>query len=317
MGRATARREVACRLSVVVTVHNMRREAPRTLTSLSPPYQHGVDPSTYEVIVVENGSSEPPPAGLVESLGDNFRYVVLRDPPASPAHAMNAGARLARGDALGLMIDGARLVTPGMLRWALAALAAFDRPVVTTLGFHLGREPQTRAAMRGYDRRQEDELLEQIDWPRDGYRLFEIAALAGSSMHGWFQPLSESSCVFMPRALFEELDGFDERFDLPGGGLLNLDFHRRACELPMSNLVTLLGEGTFHQIHGGIMTNCAPRENARRWREYAAQYRALKGELFRPPTRRAILFGDVPSAALPWIKQSCELFWSSRLAPPH
>ncbi|HAU37823.1 MAG TPA: hypothetical protein DCX07_08915 [Phycisphaerales bacterium] len=45
-------------LSIVVTVYNMRREAPRTLRSLTPEYQ-GVDAETYEVIVVENGSSEP------------------------------------------------------------------------------------------------------------------------------------------------------------------------------------------------------------------------------------------------------------------
>ncbi len=69
------------RLSIVVAVHNMRREAPRTLYSLSAAFQRRVGPREYEVIVVENGSSQPLAPGLVESFGDNFRYFFLEDPP--------------------------------------------------------------------------------------------------------------------------------------------------------------------------------------------------------------------------------------------
>ncbi len=43
-------------LSVVVVFYNMRREAARTLHSLSRAYQQGIDELQYEVIVVENGS---------------------------------------------------------------------------------------------------------------------------------------------------------------------------------------------------------------------------------------------------------------------
>ncbi|MEZ5285163.1 MAG: hypothetical protein R2712_10215 [Vicinamibacterales bacterium] len=45
-------------LSVVVVVFDMAREAPRTLFTLSPAYQ-GLPADTYEVIVVDNGSSPP------------------------------------------------------------------------------------------------------------------------------------------------------------------------------------------------------------------------------------------------------------------
>ena len=44
-------------LSVVVVVHDMLREARRTLHSLSRSYQEGIDDLDYEVIVVENGSA--------------------------------------------------------------------------------------------------------------------------------------------------------------------------------------------------------------------------------------------------------------------
>ena len=46
------------RLSVVVAVYNMRREAPRTLQTLTAAYQD-VPRDAYELIVVENGSSDP------------------------------------------------------------------------------------------------------------------------------------------------------------------------------------------------------------------------------------------------------------------
>ena len=60
-------------LSVVMVVHNMRREAPRSLRSLSPRYQQGLDGRHYEVIVVENGSDPDQRLGaaLVEGFGSH------------------------------------------------------------------------------------------------------------------------------------------------------------------------------------------------------------------------------------------------------
>src|SRR5581483_9041619 len=52
-----------------------------------------------------------------------------------------------------------------------------------------------------------------------------------------------------------ELGGFDERFASPGGGYVNLDAYRRALDLPRTRLIVLLGEGTFHQVHGGAATS--------------------------------------------------------------
>ena len=305
----------AVRLSIVVVVYNMRREAPRTLYSLSPAYQQGVDPLQYEVIVVENGSTEALPPGLVETFGDNFRYTFLEDPPASPAYAANIGAQMARGKFLGLMIDGARLVTPGMVRLALTSLDAFNHPVVSSLAFHLGPDIQTETVKSGYDPEEEDRLLTSIDWRQDGYRLFEISALAGSSGYGWFQPIAESNCFFMPVGLFEELGGFDEGFVTPGGGLVNLDFYERACELPASQHVMLLGEATFQQVHGGIRTNSPTEEARRRWFVYQEEYRRLRGRDFTGPRQRPLLFGDVSVPALDWVRKSCDLFWASPHAP--
>ena len=67
----------------------------------------------------------------------------------------------------------------------------------------------------------------------------KIESLAGNSR----QVIQDSS--------FDRLGGYDERFDQEGGGFLNMDTYIRACEMPDSELVMLLGEGTFHQLHGG------------------------------------------------------------------
>ena len=67
--------------------------------------------------------------------------------------------------------------------------------------------------------------------------------------------MGESSSLFCPPTLWEELGGLDERFALPGGGLVNHDLYRRACALHGVELVVLLGEGTFHQYHGGAATS--------------------------------------------------------------
>ena len=92
------------------------------------------------------------------------------------------------------MIDGACLVTPGLLHFALHGARMFPRTLVVTLGWHLGFDSSQALAIEGsYDQRREDALLAAIDWPNDGYRLFEIAALDGSSVYGWLSSINESN----------------------------------------------------------------------------------------------------------------------------
>ena len=145
----------------------------------------------------------------------------------------------------------------------------------------------------GYDEAAEDRLLADLDWEHDGYRLFSAATLAASSARGWFRPMGESNGLFMPAALWQELGGLDEGFALPGGGLSNHDLFRRACELDDVQLVVLLGEGTFHQIHGGAATS-----GRIGWDEMHAEYVARRGHAYQPPPNERLYVGTVPDAAL-------------------
>ncbi len=286
-----------CDVSVIVVVYNMAREAPRTLLSLSAGYQRHIGAGDYEVIVVDNGST--PPFDPASTGLENVRLIRL-DPHPSPARAVNRALAEARGDVIGVMIDGARMVTPGLLHFARHGARLYPRAIVTTLTWHLGFDLQGFAIEAGYDPQREDALLASIGWPEDGYRLFEIATLAGSSTDGWFLPIAESNALFMRRETWDALRGFDERFDAPGGGLVNLDTLRRALELPGAEQVILLGEGTFHQLHGGIATGASPQRLAEMFGQWAAQYAAIRGRPFavaraaNPPA----YLGTLPRPAL-------------------
>jgi Glycosyl transferase family 2 len=278
-------------VSVVVVAYDMDRELPRTLHSLAPGYQRDIGADDYEVVLVDNGSPRPLADGLAPFPG-RLRTLRVDPAPPSPAHAANLGIASATGDLVGLVIDGARLASPGLLATARLASRLAERPVITAPGYHLGEVPHMRAADDGWDAGAEDRLLERCGWQDDGYRLFGVSTFGGSSARGWFGPMGESSSLFLPRVLWEEVGGLDERFDLPGGGLVNHDLYRRACSLPGVRLVSLLGEGTFHQIHGGAATS-------RRftWDEMAAQYAAIRGHPFEPPDDDPLHVGTLPRGA--------------------
>ena len=287
-------------MSVVVVLYNMPREAPRTLRSLSADYQRHIDADDYEVIVVDNGSNPPFDPRELDHLSGNFRLIRIDPAPPSPARAINRGLAEARGDIIGVMVDGARIVTPGLLHFARHGASLYDRAVVAALGWYLGNDLQRFSMQYGYDQAREDALLESIDWPSDGYRLFEISAMDESSVDGWFQPIAESNALFLRRGLWELLHGFDEGFDAPGGGLMNFDILCRVLEWPDSELVILLGEATFHQLHGGVSTNAPLDRQIDNWTRWANQYSTIRGgPVGTPRPKHAPTYvGTLPRAAL-------------------
>jgi len=284
-------------VSCVVITYNMRRELARTLHTLSADYQRDVDARTYEVIVVDNGGSDTPSGNYVKSFGENFSLVTVASPSKSPASALNVGARVARGRYIVSMIDGARMLSPRCMFWTLRALESQSDAVVTVPSWHLGPDIQNVSVKNGYCQDAEDRLLATIDWRRDGYALFDVSARLDLSSEGasWFQPLAESNFVGVSAKTYWTVGGFEEAFTSVGGGAVNLDFFRRVCELPGKTIVSLLGEGTFHQFHGGVSTG-GPMET-HPWPAIHEEYISIRGFDFQRPRYNPVLIGQLAPQA--------------------
>lgn len=267
------------KLSVILISYDMAREVPRTLQGLSRTYQHGARDLEYEVILVDNGS--PVPLDPVSWAGVDVpvRLIQLKIASPSPARAINVALEEAVGEIVCLMIDGAHILTPGVFRMALACYAIFDNPVVATRYFWLGPEGQNESITHGYDKVVEDQLLESINWPEDGYRLYEIGTplRTGAENLSWLNRMFESNCLFMKRSLFLEQGGADERFDFPGGGFINLDIFSRAIDAPGVTATQLIGEGCFHQLHGGTTTNVSAKKRDESLEKYRKQFEEIRG----------------------------------------
>ena len=285
-------------LSIVIGAFGMARELPRTVYSLSRRYQTGVEELDYEIIVVDNGSPVAVDVESIEAIAPEVRVIRMEGLGVSPAAAINRTVAGSSGNQVCVVLDGARMVTPGVLELARAALQFDHRALVTPLTWHLGPDHQIRSRLTGYSAEVEDELLESIRWPEDGYRLFEIAALASPNEQGWFGPINESCCTLLSRESFESLGGYDESFVSPGGGFVNLDFFLRASQRADAELIVLLGEGSFHQIHGGVASNA---EDPDGWKVFAAEYEEIRGFPFTDPEPQPFYFGRLRPAAKRWV----------------
>jgi hypothetical protein len=292
-------------LSIIVIAYDMPRQALNTLISLSPAYQQGVDADDYEVILVENRSKRNMDADAIARLPGNFRYFLRDEPGVSPAAAINFAFSQVRGRFIGLMIDGARMVTPGVVHYALMALRMTADAMVVVPGYHLGENEQQFHLLHGYTESAEQELLDSINWRNNGYRLFDIACWSGANPRGFFHPFMESNCLFMSAEIFRDIGQADKRFHLRGGGSLNLYIYRKAAIHPQTQSFLLAGEGSFHQLHGGVTTSADDlrEEELRAHREQLVE---LLGYPFSSPTVEPIILGKIRGPALPYLKASVE-----------
>jgi hypothetical protein len=287
-------------LSIVSIFHNMQREAKRTLYSFSQQYQQTISGFDYEIIAIDNASSQPLDGAEVEAMGENYSYHYYQTDSVSPVDAINYGASIAKGQYLMVLIDGARILSPGIINAAMRIAPVYENPFVYTLGLHLGPDIQNRSIENGYNQTVEDDLLASIDWQNDGYRLFDIAALAGSSAKGFTGTIAESNCFIMPLESFHQLGGMNSAFQTPGGGLVNLDFFQQACNAANSTPILLLGEGSFHQIHGGVATNVKQKDHPMPL--FKAEYLGIYNKNWVVDTSiMPTYFGQLPESCRPFL----------------
>lgn len=297
------------KVSIIVISYNMNRELPRTLLSLSVPFQKGITRDEFEVILIDNGSKVPPTASDFSHLDIDLRVVSMDNPTKSPVPAINFGLKQVSGEIIGVYIDGARIASPRLIASARDAITYNQRAFVGSRGRYLGNKFQRVAIVEGYNQQVEDEMLAQSGWESDGYKLFDISVFDESSGPTWFDPVAESNSLFMWRSLWNELGGYAEGFVTPGGGLVNLDTWKRACELPETVPTLLLGEATFHQVHGGVATN----GSLDKVQEFYTEYFSIYGEEFDVPMPAIRLVGTFVST--PPQREMAEVFAQQIKAP--
>lgn len=181
---------MALRCSVVVPVYNGSGLIERCLDALA--RQAGVQPDTFEIIVVDDGSTDAT-AAHVQAWIDRHPQVnsrLVQQPNGGPAVARNHGARQAQGEVI-LFTDAD---CAPVAHWMRALLAAFDDPlVVGAKGTYLSE--QTGIVPRFVQAEYEDR-----------YR-----RMASRSTIDFIDTYSAA----YRRSTFLENDGFDLRFRVP------------------------------------------------------------------------------------------------------
>ncbi len=274
------------KLSIVVIFYNMQREAKRTLFSLSAKYQN-INKELYSVYAVDNGSLEPLDREFVESFGSNFHYIYYNTTSKSPVEAINSTIKEINTPYIACMIDGARIASPNIINYSLDMLNLHKDPIVYTIGMHIGPDVQNISITKGYNKTVEDKLLESINWQENGYNLFNISSLALSSKEGFFSIPSEANYFAMKKDSFINIGGYNEKFQYAGGGLCNLEFFKRASTTYTP--ICLLGEATFHQIHGGVATN-APMDK-HPYKIMHKEYIDIVGDSYTIPEIKPLYYG--------------------------
>ncbi len=275
-------------LTIIIIFYNGRREAERSLYSLSTPYQKGVTNEQYEVLVLDSGSTEPLIASDVTKFGPNFRYEYVQTNHPSPTETLRYGLSQVKTDFVGIIIDGAHILSPGILKSYFEIQKINSQSFVYVPIHHLGNYQQNDSMTLGYNKEVEDKALAELNWRENGYSLFQFCCFDQSNFYE-FRTQSESNCYFLPTKELRDIKTFDKDYFSIGGGLINLDTFQSLNESDSLVNYTLIGESTFHQFHGGTSTNIE-REN-HPINLYRNEFKLLNGYNYRQSESPTIYYG--------------------------
>src|SRR5690625_3992840 len=152
------------KISVLDVIYRMSHQAENTLRSLSAKYQRDIAVGEYEVVVVENNSDDELGRERAKSIAKNIRYFYREESAVSPVPAFQQAVEQARGEVLGIIIDGAHMVTPGVLSNVQSAFRMDSEAVVAVPGYHIGDCHQDKLQDPAAFLELQDSLLRGIDW---------------------------------------------------------------------------------------------------------------------------------------------------------
>lgn len=192
-------------VSVVVPAFNAAETIAATVANLL-----AQEPKVLEVIVVDDGSTDDTFKIVDAMVGSTSRLRVVRfarDERSCRSRARNRGARVSVGDQI-LFLDSAWRLEPGLLQTAHPLL---DGNTAVLVPFGRGSAESESAT--------ENPVTVDDRWGYFVANQGNLQRLACPWLLGW------TGAMFVPRALFELVAGFDEAF--VGWGAEDLDFSMR------------------------------------------------------------------------------------------
>jgi len=277
-------------ITIIIAYYDIPDQIERTIMSCSPDYQ-GVEADQIEVIIADNGSNLSMHEGLLERFPFVSKVLRTEEQP-SPVFALNDAIAQASHSTVAVMIDGAHMLSPGIVTSVKEVLGLFARPVINVPQYILGDVSQNlRSGPDAFEREQR--RLDDLNWPHEGYALFDFALFPGERPLRTYFGAIESNCLITTKEVLESCGSFDERFNEPSGGFANLELFSRLTSHPENSYVLLPGEGSFHQDHEGTTTGRSPEGRDRAVAKFRQQYRDITGfdALFNP--RSPFLYGEV------------------------
>lgn len=188
--------------------------------------------------------------------------------------SMNLSVQRASGRYLCLMIDGARLWSPNILRDVSQYLS--QRTIIHVPNYQLGPDYQMYGNYSNTSFKYEYELLQDCGWPfLNTQKLIDLSFL---EPHAGIGPaIFESNCLFLSRKMWDEINGYDLKFKRKDGGFASADFLSRLIEHDCE-LKILSDAGTFHQFHYGTTTS-TPAQTRTALKEMTLEYFKIRSKL--------------------------------------
>tara|TARA_Y100000589_G_scaffold236148_1_gene223578 strand:- start:4623 stop:5432 length:810 start_codon:yes stop_codon:yes gene_type:complete len=264
-------------LSIIIGSYELTHQISNTVTSIFSALSHCE--LSAEIIIADNSKN----LKAIDNLDINlFNVDVIDFSQLNIAiHAsMNLAVQRASGHYLCLMIDGARLWSPNILRDVDQCLS--QRSVVHVPNYQLGSDYQMYGNHSDTSFKHEHELLQNCGWP-----FLNTPQLIDSSFlepHAGIGPtVFESNCLFLSREIWDEINGYDLQFKRKDGGFASADLLTRLIEHDCK-LMILPDAGTFHQFHYGTTTS-SPDQTRTALKEMTLEYFQIRS---KPPKRHRV-----------------------------
>ena len=203
---------------MVVALYNRLASVQVLLSQLA---TQSVSAGCFEVIVIDDGSAEPA-TSVLRAEAYPFDLTVRRQENQGPAAARHHGINIARAPLI-IVIDDDMRVEPDFVAAHLAAHAAPSDAAESGPRVVLGRlRAPTGHALRLFERYQ----IAQLN------RVAQAAALDPTTLRGGNVYTGN---VSFPRALYEQVGGFDQSLRLSEDAELGIRFERAGATLQLSD----------------------------------------------------------------------------------